>query len=146
MGHTVLVVVDDDPRRDATARALVAAGLQVSTAADAGEALELLSRNPRAVRLVVADLDVEPIGGFNLARAIHRRWTSIPVAIVGEATRTMTTRARAAGVVLLPRDAAPDHLAGAITKLLGTGNLALSLAMMSESSSGLPSFVDEPRA
>ena len=29
MGHTVLVVVDDDPRRDATARALVAAGLQV---------------------------------------------------------------------------------------------------------------------
>jgi len=131
--NTVLLVDDDDPRRDEATRALIASDLRVLTADDAGEALEILSRDPQAVTLVVTDLDVEPIGGFNLARAIHRRWSGVPVAIVtSEATRAMAIRALTAGVVLLPHAATPDNLARAIVKLLAPGNLAFSLAVMSE--------------
>jgi DNA-binding NarL/FixJ family response regulator len=90
---------------------------------------------------VVTDLDVEPIGGFNLARAIHRRWSATPVAIVtADATRAMAIRALTAGVVLLPRTATPENLAQAIAKLLAPGNLAFSLAVLSETGTSFVPF------
>lgn len=144
--NTILLVEDDDSRRGAATRALIAAGFRVFTADDAGEALEILTRDPQAVTLVVTDLDVEPIGGFNLARAIHRRWSSVPVAIVtSEASRAMAIRALTAGVVLLPRPSTPDNLVRAITKLLAPGNLAFSLTVMSETGTSFVPFADEPR-
>lgn len=137
---------DDTPRRDEAIRALHAHGLEVLVADDAGAALEQLSQGPQAITLVVTDLDVEPIGGFNLARAIHRRWSSLPVAIVtAEPTRAMAIRALTAGVVLLPRAATPQNLAHAIDKLLAPGNLAFSLAVMSETGTSFVPFA-EPRA
>ena len=144
--HTILLVEDGTPRRVEQTCALHAAGFRVITADDAGEALELLSRDPQAVKLVVTDLDVEPIGGFNLARAIHRRWSSVPVAIVtSEATRAMAIRALTAGVVLLPRTSTPDNLTRAIAKLLAPGNLAFSLAVMSETGTSFVPCAEESR-
>lgn len=144
--NTVLLVEDDATRRDEATRALVAGGFRVFTADDAGEALEILTRDPQAVTLVVTDLDVEPIGGFNLARAIHRRWSSVPVAIVtSEATRAMAIRALTAGVVLLPRTSTPDNLTRAIAKLLAPGNLAFSLAVMSETGTSFVPCAEESR-
>ena len=146
-GHTIVLVENDTPQRDETVRALLAGGFQVLAADDAGSALELLSRDPQAVTLVVTDLDVEPIGGFNLARAIHRRWSPLPVAIVtAEATRALAIQALTAGVVLLPRTVAPDNLTRAIAKLLAPGNLAFSLAVMSETGTSFVPLVDRTRA
>ena len=83
----------------------------------------------------------EPIGGFNLARAIHRRWSSTPVAIVtGEPTRALALRALTAGVVLIPRTATADNLALAIVKLLAPGNLAFSLSVLSETGTSFVPF------
>ena len=144
--HTILLVEDSTPRRVEQTCALHAAGFRVITADDAGEALELLSRDPQAVKLVVTDLDVEPIGGFNLARAIHRRWSSTPVAVVtADSSRAMAIRALTAGVVLLPRTATPENLAQAIAKLLAPGNLAFSLAVLSETGSSFVSCSEESR-
>lgn len=133
MLHTILLVEDDRPRRDEEASALAEAGFRVVVTDDAAGALEVLALDPTAITLVVADLDVEPIGGFNLARAIHRRWSSMTVAIVtAEATRALAIQALTAGVVLLPRTATPENLVRAITKVLAPGSMAMSLAVMSE--------------
>lgn len=131
--HTILLVAEDGSSRDEEASSLANAGYRVLVTDDAASALEVLEQDPTAVTLVVADLDVEPIGGFNLARAIHRRWSSMPVAVVtAEATRAMAIRALTAGVVLLPRPSTPENLARAIAKVLAPGGLVMSLAVMSE--------------
>lgn len=139
--HTILLVEDDSPGRDEQRDALVASGFAVQLADDAAGALEILSRDPQAITLVVTDLDVEPIGGFNLARAIHRRWSSAAVAIVtGEPTRALAIKALTAGVVLLPRATTGENLAQAIVKLLAPGNLGFSLAVMSETGTSFVPF------
>jgi DNA-binding NtrC family response regulator len=131
--HTILLVAEDGSSRDEEASALARAGFRVLVTDDAAGALEVLDGGASSVTLVVADLDVEPIGGFNLARAIHRRWSSMPVAVVtGEATRALAIRALTAGVVLLPRPATPENLARAIAKVLAPGGLVMNLAVMSE--------------
>jgi DNA-binding NtrC family response regulator len=139
--HTILLVEEDSERREETIDALLARGLRVVATEDAAGALDVLSRGPERVTLVVTDLDIEPIGGFNLARAIHRRWSSVPVAVVsGDTTRTTAIRALSAGVVLLPRAATPTNLAQAIAKLLAPGSLAFSLAVLSETGSSFVPF------
>lgn len=92
--HTILLVEEDSRRRADETRALVDCGLRVLVTDDAAGALEVLARNPDAITLVVTDLDIEPSGGFNLARAIHRRWSTMPVAVVtGEPTHALAIRA-----------------------------------------------------
>lgn len=139
--RSILLVEEEGPRRDEQIQALIVGGFVVYAAEDAAEALELLSRDASSISLVVTDLDVEPIGGFNLARAIHRRWSAMPVAIVtAEATRTMAIQALTAGVLLLPRTATPDNLTRAIAKLFAPGSLACSLAVMSETGTSFIPF------
>ena len=85
------------------------------------------------VMMVVTDLDVMPIGGFTLARAIHRRYAQVPVAIVTtRATTTMAARALARGVTLLPRPVEVAKLVQAVHKLISPGRPSVPLAVLSE--------------
>lgn len=131
---SILIVEEDSSRRHEMVRELAAGGLQAAEAEDAATAMELLTRAPEGFWLVVTDLDVMPIGGFSLARAIQRKFPQLPVAIVtGQATTTaLAARALAAGVTLLPRPVEVRKLAQAIHKLVAPGHQPLSLAVLSE--------------
>lgn len=131
---SILIVEEDPGRRRDMIRELAAGGLQAAEAEDAASAMETLTRSPDEFWLVVTDLDIMPIGGFSLARAIQRRFPQLPVAIVtAQATTTaMAARALASGVTLLPRPVEARKLAQAIHKLVAPGHQPLSLAVLSE--------------
>ena len=130
---SILVVEEDATCRADLVCEFVAAGMRAVPAEDAASAMEALSQAPDDFSLVVTDLDVMPIGGFTLARAIHRRYAQVPVAIVTtRATTTMAARALARGVTLLPRPVEVAKLVQAVHKLVSPGRPSVPLAVLSE--------------
>ena len=77
---TVMVVDDDEPLRDAMARALARAGYRVVAACSGADALEV----GRAVRPDAAVIDVflRDAGGLGVARALRRELEDVPVLFV----------------------------------------------------------------
>ncbi|QDU95144.1 hybrid sensor histidine kinase/response regulator [Lignipirellula cremea] len=75
-----LLVVDDSPTTRAVLRKVfTAAGYTVATACDGGEALELLAS--RTIDLVVSDVEMPRLNGFDLTRQIKARY-GLPVILV----------------------------------------------------------------
>src|SRR5215469_15773259 len=88
-----LLVVDDDPDvRDSLRRALGYAGYAVATAANGADALASVSRSP--VDLIILDVLMPMLDGFNTCRALRERGNATPV------------------IVLTARDAVDDRVAG----------------------------------
>jgi two-component system, OmpR family, response regulator MprA len=88
-----LLVVDDDPDvRDSLRRALGYAGYTVATAANGADALSSLSRSP--ADLVILDVLMPMLDGFDTCRALRERGNTTPV------------------LVLTARDAVDDRVAG----------------------------------
>lgn len=130
---SILIVEDDATRRSDMVCEFVAGGMHAVAAEDAATAMEALGQAPESFALVVTDLDILPIGGFTLARAIHRRYPHLSVAIVtNRATTTMAARALARGITLLPRPVEVAKLVQAVHKLIEPGRPALPLAVLSE--------------
>lgn len=130
---SILIVEEDATCRSDLVCEFVAAGIHCLAAEDAASAMEALSRSPEAISLVVTDLDIMPIGGFTLARAIHRRYPKVPVALVtNRATTTMSARALARGITLLPRPVDAAKLVQAVRKLITPGGEPTPLAVLSE--------------
>lgn len=79
---SLLVVDDDSPSRELLARRLNRAGFQVATAADGGEALELISS--RSFDLLLVDFIMPDMDGLQLLRHIreHKSATDLPVIMV----------------------------------------------------------------
>jgi CheY-like chemotaxis protein len=75
----VLVVEDEDLVRNVTCRYLVAAGYRCLEAADGVAALELYRRSPEPVAMVLTDLIMPRMGGRDLAEAIARTGSDVPV-------------------------------------------------------------------
>lgn len=130
---SILVVEGDETCRAELVGAFAAAGMYAVAAEDAASAMEALGQAPEGFSLVVTDLDVMPIGGFTLARAIHRRYAQLPVAIVTtRATPTMGMRSLARGITLLPRPVEPAKLVQAVQELSAPGRPRVPLAVLSE--------------
>jgi two-component system chemotaxis sensor kinase CheA len=91
-----VLVVDDSPIiRDLLVELLTAAKLDVHTAADGAEALEVLDRH--RVDLVLSDVEMPGIDGFELLTRIRGRDPELPVVMV--TTRgSMADRERAAAL------------------------------------------------
>jgi len=88
-----LLVVDDDPDvRDSLGRALRHAGYQVTTAVHGADALDALGRRP--VDLVVLDVLMPLVDGFDACRQLRMRGDDTPV------------------LVLTARDAVDDRVTG----------------------------------
>jgi len=66
---TVLIVDDEENARIGLSKLLSQEGYQVSSAANAGEALEYLSRKP--VSLVISDINMPEMNGLSFLREIH---------------------------------------------------------------------------
>jgi signal transduction histidine kinase/CheY-like chemotaxis protein len=76
----VAVVADDEePVRAVASRMLEALGFRVLAAADGREAVELVARDPSAVRLVLLDLTMPGLRGEAAAAEVRRRWPGVPV-------------------------------------------------------------------
>ena len=88
-----LLVVDDDPDvRDSLRRALGYAGYAVATAANGADALASVSRSP--VDLIILDVLMPMLDGFDTCRALRERGNATPV------------------IVHTARDAVDDRVAG----------------------------------
>jgi len=88
-----LLVVDDDPDvRDSLRRALGYAGYAVATAVNGADALASVSRSP--VDLIILDVLMPMLDGFDTCRALRERGNATPV------------------IVLTARDAVDDRVAG----------------------------------
>jgi two-component system, chemotaxis family, sensor kinase CheA len=79
----ILVVEDSFTVRELQRSILEAAGYQVATARDGGEALRLVKRDPR-IDLVITDVQMPELDGLELTRAIRAdpAHASLPVVIV----------------------------------------------------------------
>jgi two-component system response regulator MprA len=88
-----LLVVDDDPDvRDSLRRALGYAGYAVATAANGADALSSVSRSP--VDLIILDVLMPMLDGFETCRTLRERGNATPV------------------LVLTARDAVDDRVTG----------------------------------
>ena len=76
-----LLVVDDDPDvRDSLRRALGYAGYAVATAANGADALSSVSRSP--VDLIILDVLMPMLDGFDPCRALRERGNATPVLVL----------------------------------------------------------------
>ena len=92
-GRERLLVVDDDPDvRDSLERALRYAGYAVTTAVHGADALAALARSP--VDLIVLDVQMPMVDGFDACRRIRGRGDATPI------------------LVLTARDAIDDRVTG----------------------------------
>jgi len=75
--HEILIVDDDDAVRDSLARVLKASGYDVSTAIHGFDALLQLKKKLPAI--VLSDLSMPQMSGFELLSVVRRRFPQIPV-------------------------------------------------------------------
>jgi CheY-like chemotaxis protein len=116
----ILVVDDSRLSREATARVLLGVGFQAVTAEDGWEAWELLSE--RRFDMLVTDLEMPRVDGFELIERIRREATlkQLPIVVVSSRTAQATrARALAAGAnIVLPKGPQKKLLTDAVTSLL----------------------------
>ncbi len=98
---TVLVVEDDSALREALCSTLEMAGYQVTAAADGGDALAKLEREP--VGMVVSDVHMKPMDGHHLLHRLKERHPNLPVVL-------MTAYGNVESAVRAMRDGAADYL------------------------------------
>jgi DNA-binding response OmpR family regulator len=81
MASSVILVVDDDATiRDVVAETLTQEGYATTTAADGEEALALLTRDEPG--LVLLDLRLPRVDGWEVARQMRARGLSTPVVVM----------------------------------------------------------------
>jgi CheY-like chemotaxis protein len=78
-GGTVLVVDDEESLRKAVANAIRSLGFNVLSARDGVEAVEIFSRCPDPIRLVVCDLTMPRMDGWQTLAALRQLAPGIPV-------------------------------------------------------------------
>jgi signal transduction histidine kinase/DNA-binding response OmpR family regulator/HAMP domain-containing protein len=98
-GATVLLVEDDVPTRELTARMLRSQGWKVQEAGDGREALARVAEAKPAV--ILLDLMMPNMDGFEFVEELRREpaWRAIPILVVTAADLSEADRARLAGSV-----------------------------------------------
>ena len=97
--RTALVVDDDLSARDIARRALERAGWRVREAENGRTALER-GGGERAVGLIILDLMMPEMDGFEFVASLHDRpeWRSIPIVVITSMDVSAADRARLGGV------------------------------------------------
>jgi two-component system cell cycle sensor histidine kinase/response regulator CckA len=116
---TVLVVDDDEGVRAVARLTLTAAGYQVLTAADGAEGLRAFERHGPSLQLILMDVTMPGMNGFEALRRIRAAGSAIPVLLSSgyDVDATHTEAAASSGVLEKPYDAA--QLLGAVERALG---------------------------
>jgi CheY-like chemotaxis protein len=105
-----ILVIDDELQVRATlAEMLEEQGHSVTQAPGGREGLSYLEANPELVDVVVSDLGMPDMTGWDVARAIQERWPQLPVGLItgwGETEITREERSRVNFVITKPFDKA----------------------------------------
>ena len=80
MKNKVLVVEDDPDLRAALSATLANSGIEVCSAEHGEAALSVLAAEP--VALVVSDVQMDHMGGFDLLREVRNRHADLPVLLM----------------------------------------------------------------
>ncbi len=75
--HRILLVEDDPDSREVIAMLLISQGYDVSTAENGLAALSELNRE--VPDIIISDLNMPEMSGFELLSIVHSRWPSVPV-------------------------------------------------------------------
>ncbi len=118
-GARILVVEDDDDARRLVGRMLTLAGGAVGEADSAATALAAARRE--SFDVVVADIGMPEMDGYDMMRALRAQGTSIPgVALTAFATPRDRERSSRAGFLAhIAKPVLPDELVRAVARVLG---------------------------
>ncbi|HEY4989089.1 MAG TPA: PAS domain-containing protein [Opitutaceae bacterium] len=93
--RSVLLIEDHSPSRQALARVLTSRKIDVTEAANAAEALE--KARIHAFDLVISDIGLPGINGYDLMRTLHSRYGCRGIALSGYGTEQDIARSKQAG-------------------------------------------------
>jgi len=82
MAEVIYLVDDDDGSRTAMARALGRVGYSIEPFASGEEALEALRENSAAVDMVISDVRMPGMSGYELLREVRASWPHLPFILV----------------------------------------------------------------
>ena len=113
----ILVVEDNDFVRTQIAMFLKSAGFEVVEATDGQAAEDMISVNPD---LVIADVMMEPVGGFAFIRAIRNKGVDVPVILVtGDQNNDLLEQSNKLGVAsVLIKPVKKDRLISMVQRTL----------------------------
>jgi two-component system cell cycle sensor histidine kinase/response regulator CckA len=117
---TILVVEDEDAVRLFGARALRNKGYEVLEARSGEEALEVISRHPRTIDLLITDVVMPRMDGPALIRAVRERWPMMKVIYIsGYAEDAFRKRLDETGAInFLPKPFSLKQLAGKVKEVM----------------------------
>jgi PAS domain S-box-containing protein len=101
----ILVVDDEESIRNILRETLERQGYRVVTANDGAEAAAVFARNPTAIELVIADLDMPVLDGLSLVKLLRKIRPEVKVLISSGAGATKTMQKRLEELRALPVDA-----------------------------------------
>ncbi len=120
--RTVLVVEDEEILRTLMVDILEGRGYHALSSADGDGALKIMEAQDGAVNLVVTDVVMPRMSGFQLVSRIVHRWPEVQVLYIsghGEHTAFADATDSAAGFSLLEKPFGADEFARAVRKALG---------------------------
>jgi two-component system, OmpR family, response regulator len=87
----VLLVEDQIPLRELIEEVLRRDGFQVITAANGTEGLRLAQQNKDGLNLLITDIDLPGINGFELARSVREDRADLPIIYIPAVSETLTS-------------------------------------------------------
>ena len=131
-GLCILVVDDSDINRDVARQILESHGARVLLAADGSQALQMLLAAPEAVNIVLMDVQMPVMDGYEATRRIRQaqHLADLPVlALSAGAFKTQQAAALDAGMNgFVPKPFDVGELIATVLRLAGRGNVATSPA------------------
>lgn len=128
LGPTRILLVEDTPFfRRAIANVLTAAGHELTLANDGQEALEILNRGDAQFDLIVSDIEMPQLNGFDLARAVRAnpKLATLPMlAISSRADSSHVSKGVAAGFNVYLEKLQSEVLLKSIEELMQTSGRA----------------------
>lgn len=79
MAKHILVIDDQESMRSIIGQMLKDKGFEVSAASDGEEGLALFNKNPEAIDLILADINMPKIDGFEFLKKVKHRSPASPV-------------------------------------------------------------------
>ena len=115
-GTEAILVVDDEPQiRDLSARMLSRLGYRVRTERDGRSALESLERH-REIALVLTDLVMPGMGGWELVATLRERWPGVRVVVMSGYSEELVGAVQ--DVAFLPKPFTAGELANLVRATL----------------------------
>ena len=114
----ILVVDDEEPIRRMMEKMLLQSGYSILHADGGDAALSVCERSGGALRLVVTDITMSGMNGFDLAEHIAERWPGLKILFISGFANDHAIRRKLGGRPILPKPFTGDDLTNKVRELL----------------------------